>query len=244
MAGIFKAFPTNNANMGEEGHAIISVVRTEDIMIGSFVIETTGDRKEAYSKIMEVYNDFAKDRLVILNYPSWIDESIAKEWEPAKRNMQLIEIFMFLSILIALLGLLAMSTYYSAEKTHDIAVRKVFGGTVESETRRSIMDYMILVGIACVVGIPIAAYAAQEYLKDFIYRLEGYWWIFVAASFLTFAMAFGTVLWQTLRAARANPALELKKESAQTEDEKTPHQPPIVRGPPSVAILARICHPP
>lgn len=212
LAGVFKAFPTNNANMGEEEHAIVCVVRPEDIWIGSYLIETAGDRKEAYSKIMETYEEYAKDREVYLNYPSWIDETIAETWKPARNNMRLVEIFMLLSIIISLLGLLAMSTYYADEKSRDIAVRKVFGGTVDSEAWRTIRDYMVLVGIACVIGIPIAVYAAQEYLKDFIYRLEGYWWIFVAAVLLTGLIAFVSVIWQVLKAARTNPAIELKKE--------------------------------
>ena len=212
LAGIIKAFPTNNANMGEEEHAIISVVRPEDIWIGSFVIETTGDRKEAYTKIMETYEAYAKDREVYLNYPSWIEESIAESWKPARNNMRLVEIFMLLSILISLLGLVAMSTYYADEKSRDIAVRKVFGGTVNTEAWHTIRDYMVLVGMACIIGIPVAVYAAQEYLKDFIYRLNGYWWIFVVAVVLSVAIAFLSVLWQTLKAARTNPAVELKKE--------------------------------
>ena len=212
LAGIFKAFPTNNANIGEEEHAAICVVRPEDIWFGSFVIEVTGDRKEAYSKIMETYEDFAKEREIVLNYPSWIDEGIAEEWKPARNDMRLVEIFMLLSIIISLLGLVAMSTYYADEKSRDIAVRKVFGGTVDTEAWRTIKDYMVLVGIACVIGIPIAVYVAQEYLKGFIYKLEGYWWIFVLAVVLSVVIAFISVLWQTLRAARANPAEELKKE--------------------------------
>ena len=91
-------------------------------------------------------------------------------------------------------------------------MRKVFGGTVDTEAWRTIREYMVLVGIACVIGIPIAVYAAQEYLKDFIYRLEGYWWIFVVAVLLTGLIAFVSVIWQTLKAAKANPATELKKE--------------------------------
>ncbi len=212
LAGVFKAFPINNANMGEEEYAVVSVVRPEDIWVGSYLIETTGDRKEAYSKIMETYEEYAKDREVILNYPSWIDETIAEAWKPARNNMRLVEIFMLLSIIISLLGLLAMSTYYADEKSRDIAVRKVFGGTVDSEAWRTIRDYMVLVGIACVIGIPIAVYAAQEYLKDFIYRLEGYWWIFVAAVVVTLGISLLSVLWQTLKAAKTNPAVELKKE--------------------------------
>jgi putative ABC transport system permease protein len=161
---------------------------------------------------MEVYEEYAKEREVYLNYPSWVDESIEAAWKPARNNMRLVELFTLLSIIISLLGLLAMSTYYADEKSRDIAVRKVFGGTVDTEALHTIRDYMALVGIACIIGIPIAVYAAQEYLKDFIYRLEGYWWIFVIAVVITLVISMLSVLWQTLKAARTNPAVELKKE--------------------------------
>ena len=161
---------------------------------------------------METYEEYAREREVYLNYPSWLDENIEAAWEPARNNMRLVEVFTLLSIIISLLGLLAMSTYYADEKSRDIAVRKVFGGTVDTEAWHTIRDYMALVGIACIIGIPVAVYAAQEYLKDFIYRLEGYWWIFVAAVVVTLVFSMLSVLWQTLRAARTNPALELKKE--------------------------------
>ena len=210
VAGVFKSFPTNNANMGEEDLAIVSLMRSEDIP--GLVIETTPDRKAAKAQIMEAYDNYIKDKQIKDNLAFWVDENIAEAWKPARNNMRLVEIFMLLSIVIALLGLVAMSTYYADEKSRDIAVRKVFGGTIETEAGRTIREYMILVGIACVIGIPIAVYAAQEYLKDFIYRLEGYWWIFVVAVLLTVAMAFASVLWQTLKAARTNPAIELKKE--------------------------------
>ena len=71
---------------------------------------------------------------------------------------------------------------------------------------------MLLVGIACLIGVPVAVFAAQEYLKDFIYRLEGYGWIFVVAVVVTLLISFLAVLWQTLKAARTNPAVELRKE--------------------------------
>ncbi len=212
LAGVFKAFPTNVANMGAENHAIISVMRTEDIPSTGWVIETTGGRKDSRKQIMEAYEAYAKEHKSLAFAAFWIDENIAEAWKPARNNMRLVEIFMLLSILISLLGLVAMSTYYAGEKSRDIAVRKVFGGTVDSEALRTIRDYMVLVGIACVVGIPIAVYAAQEYLKSFIYKLEGYWWIFVLAVFLSGVIAFVSVIWQVLKAAKTNPAVELKKE--------------------------------
>ena len=212
VAGVFKSFPTNNANMGEEDLAIVSLMRSEDIPFAGWVIETTPDRKAAKAQIMEAYDNYIKDKQIYGSLAFWVDENIAEAWKPARNNMRLVEIFMLLSILIALLGLVAMSTYYADEKSRDIAVRKVFGGTVDTEAQRTIREYMVLVGIACVIGIPIAVYAAQEYLKDFIYRLEGYWWTFVVAVLLTGLIAFASVIWQVLKAARTNPAMELKKE--------------------------------
>ena len=212
VAGVFKSFPTNNANIGEEDYAIVSLMRSDDIPFAGWVIETTPDRKAAKAQIMEAYNNYIKGKQIYGSLAFWVDENIAEDWKPARNNMRLVEIFMLLSILIALLGLVAMSTYYADEKSRDIAVRKVFGGTVDTEGWRTIREYMVLVGIACVIGIPIAVYAAQEYLKDFIYRLEGYWWVFVVAVLLTGLIAFVSVIWQVLKAAKTNPATELKKE--------------------------------
>ena len=212
VAGVFKSFPTNNANIGEEDYAIVSLMRSEDIPFAGWVIETTPDRKAAKAQIMEAYDNCIKGKQIYGSLAFWVDENIAEAWKPARNNMRLVEIFMLLSIIIALLGLVAMSTYYADEKSRDIAVRKVFGGTVDTEAQRTIREYMVLVGIACVIGIPIAVYAAQEYLKDFIYRIEGYWWIFVVAVLLTGLIAFVSVIWQVLKAAKTNPAIELKKE--------------------------------
>ena len=212
VAGVFRAFPTNPSNMGAEDYAIISLMKAEDIPANGWLIETTGDREDAKKQIMGTYESYVKEHKDFGNNAFWIDENIAEAWKPARNNMRLVEIFMLLSIIIALLGLVAMSTYYADEKSRDIAVRKVFGGTVDTEAWRTIREYMVLVGIACVIGIPIAVYAAQEYLKDFIYRLEGYWWIFVVAVLLTGLIAFVSVIWQVLKAAKTNPAIELKKE--------------------------------
>ena len=131
---------------------------------------------------------------------------------PVKMALRLVELFMILSVLIALLGLLAMSAYYSGENTKGIAVRKVFGSDVSRETWRTVKDYMVLVGIAVVIGIPVAVWMAGRYLSRYAYRIDGYWWIFVLAAVIAVAIAFGSVLWQTLKAAKTNPAIELKKE--------------------------------
>ena len=131
---------------------------------------------------------------------------------PVQRTLRLVELFAALAVLISLLGLLAMSTYFADENTKQIAVRKVFGADVNRETWRNVRSYMLLPGIACVIGIPLAVWAARIYLERFAYRIEVYGWVFAVAVIISLAISFGTVLWQTLKAAKTNPAVELKKE--------------------------------
>jgi putative ABC transport system permease protein len=105
-----------------------------------------------------------------------------------------------------------MSTYYCDEGSHSIAVRKVFGSDVNRELLRTVKSYMMLVGIAAIIGAPIAVWLSGKYLERFAYRIEHYGWIIVVAVVITLLLAFLSVLWQTLRAAKTNPAEALKKE--------------------------------
>ena len=145
------------------------------------------------------------------NY-GYVPELIEKSMEKERNFISLIELFMLLATIISLLGLIAMSAYYAGMRTKDIAVRKVFGSTVASETRKAVTEYMILVGIAILIGVPIAIFLAERYLRQFYYRIEDYGWVFVAGAVIALVISFLAVLWQTLKAAKTNPATELKKE--------------------------------
>ena len=145
-------------------------------------------------------------------YYGYIPELIEKSMESTRNFISLIELFMLLATLISLLGLVAMSAYYTGMQTRNIAIRKVFGGTVISETKRSVREYMILVGIAVLIGIPVAIFLSERYLRQFWYRIDHYGWVFVVGAVIALAISFLAVLWQTLKAAKTNPAEELKKE--------------------------------
>ena len=137
-----------------------------------------------------------------------LSERLAK----VKEQLSLVRIFMILSLLLSILGLIAMSSYYADESSKDIAIRKVFGSTIENEIWKTILDYLILLGVAAAIAIPIAIRLASRLLEQYAYRISGYGWVFVVTILITTIVAFLSVLWQTLKAARTNPATELKKE--------------------------------
>ena len=120
--------------------------------------------------------------------------------------------FVLLSLLLSVLGLTAMSSYYANESSKDIAIRKVFGSTVQDEIRKTVLAYLALLAVAAVIAVPLAVRLAVRLLEPYPYRISGYGWVFAAAVALATLIAFASVLWQTLKAAKTNPAEELKKE--------------------------------
>ena len=210
----FPARPASESNQNPNGGVIVT--RVEELRYSNcLLIGTTGEDKSYEDQILGAYRDFRLETSGV-EEPSWrhgfIRDINRQMLTPVQRSLRLVELFAVLAVLISLLGLLAMSTYFADENTKQIAVRKVFGSDVSHETWRNVRSYMILVGVACLVGIPLAIWAARAYLQRFAYRVEGYGWVFALAVVISLAIAFGTVLWQVLKAAKTNPAVELKKE--------------------------------
>ena len=210
----FPARPASESSQNPNGGVIVT--RVEELRYANcLLVGTTGEDKSYENQILQAYREYRLETTGVED-PAWrygfIRDINRKQLAPVHRTLRLVELFAALAVLISLLGLLAMSTYFADENTKQIAVRKVFGSDVSQETRRTVRSYMVLVGIACLIGIPLAAWASRLYLERFAYRIEGYGWVFVVAVLISLAIAFGTVLWQTLKAARTNPAVELKKE--------------------------------
>ena len=105
-----------------------------------------------------------------------------------------------------------MSAYYAAENSKGVAIRKVFGSTIKAETVRNTRLYMALTLVSCIAGLPVGYLIVKTYLGRYIHQLDSLIWPMAVAAGLTFFFSLAAVLWQTLRAARTNPAAALKKE--------------------------------
>ena len=178
------------------------------------VLEIVGDHEEARKAIMAVYDKHMGEKEVYLEAWSidFIDNLLLLHLRDTKNRMRLVDMFMAVAVLLSLLGLVAMSTHFASEREKTIAVRKVFGGTMQSEIRRNLKEYVIMILIANVIAIPIAVWVCGRYLEDFVYRIDLHPWIFVVTVVLSFVIAIGSVLWQIVSVARVNPVMALKKE--------------------------------
>ena len=180
-----------------------------------YLLDIVGDHDEAKRAIEAVYEKHCKEVLGTYMEPyhcDFVKNVIAKKYDETKRQMRLIELIMGISVLLSLLGLVAISTHFASEREKTIAIRKVFGGTMQSEIRRNLKEYVVMILIANAIAIPVAVWLCKRYLEDFAYRIELHPWIFVVTVALSFVIAIGSVLWQIVSVARVNPVMALKKE--------------------------------
>ena len=179
------------------------------------LIDVVGDHREAKRAIDAVYKKHCEKvfgAYLEPDYNDFVENVIAKQYDKQRRQMRLIELIMAISVVLSLLGLVAMSTHFASEREKTIAIRKVFGGTMQSEIHRNLKEYIIMILIANVIAIPVAVWLCKRYLEDFAYRIDLHPWIFVVTVVLSFVIAIGSVLWQIVSVARVNPVRALKKE--------------------------------
>ena len=217
VCGVIKDFNMLDALHAADEDFTIVFCSDNPIFVGSAhpLLEIVGDHQDAKRAIDAVYKKHCEKVLGTYMEPEYNDflkNVVASKYNKTKRQMRLIELIMGISVLLSLLGLVAMSTHFASEREKSIAIRKVFGGTLESETHRNLNEYVIMILIANAIAIPLAVWLCGRYLEDFVYRIDLHPWIFVVTVLLSFVIAIGSVLWQTLRAARTNPAEALKKE--------------------------------
>ena len=116
------------------------------------------------------------------------------------------------ALVISALGMLAMATYYTRQRTQEAAVRKVFGATSSQVLVQMLSRFLKLIAAAFIIAIPVGWYFAQHWLENFAYRISLSWSIFALAGIIVLLLAGSTVFWQSLRSAHTHPATALKNQ--------------------------------
>lgn len=142
----------------------------------------------------------------------FMDEFFDRQYRSEERFEKLFFNFAILAIFISCLGLLGLASYSTMQRTKEIGVRKVMGASTGSIVGLLSKDFLKLVLIAFVIASPIAYYGMYRWLENFAYKTDIYWWIFAIAAFLSAAIAFATVSFQSIRAALMNPVKSLRSE--------------------------------
>jgi len=167
------------------------------------------DTKQAISYASNVWKGFSPNQPFRYTF---LDESFANMYANVKRTGNIFSSFAILAIIIACLGLFALSAFMAEQRNKEIGIRKVLGASVSSITAMLSKDFVKLVIVSIIIASPIAYWAMTKWLQDFAYRIPISWWMVAIAGLSAIVIALLTISFQSIKAALMNPVKTLRAE--------------------------------
>ena len=188
---------------------IFRVRPTRQYVRGAVVRMAPGRMDDGMQHVRTVWADLRPDTPL---QPVFMDEQVAALYEQEARFSTLSAVLAGLAILLAAIGLASLVAYLTRLRMKEIGVRKSLGASVPSLVALMNKEYVRLVGIAFVVGTPLAWWAAHAWLSQFAYRVDLSAMTFLGTGLGALIVAVAAVSVQALRAARVDPARVLRSE--------------------------------
>lgn len=110
-----------------------------------------------------------------------------------------------LALFIAGLGLFGLAAFITRQRSHEMAIRKVFGAGIKNVFVLLSSGFIKWVFIANIIAIPIAYFVMDNWLQYFVYHGGIKLWIFVVTIVFCLLLAILIILFQILRLNRLNP---------------------------------------
>ena len=177
---------------------------------GGLIIKiNTRDVKGFLADLKKQWNSFNPAGPLEYNF---LDEKFAALYASEQRTKQIFSAFAVLAIIIASLGLFGLSAFVIEQRAREIGIRKVLGASVQQVLLLVSKEFLLLVGIAFIISVPVTWWAMHEWLKDFAYRINIGTGVFVAAGLSAILIAFFTISFQAIKAAITNPVKSLRTE--------------------------------
>ncbi len=143
---------------------------------------------------------------------NFLDERVAEQYAEEQRLLSLSRLFSGLAIFISCLGLYGLISFFVAQRTKEIGIRKVLGSNVLNILVLFVQDFFKLIIIAGAIATPLAWYFMNNWLQNYQYRTEISWWVFAMSIGGLLAITLVTIGYQAVKAATANPIKSLRTE--------------------------------
>lgn len=102
----------------------------------------------------------------------FVNKRFARTYAKYQKQRTLFLILTAIVVIISLLGLFALATLTIQQRLKEVAIRKTLGASVQEIMHQLIKGFVKITLIASVVLIPIAYYVLQNWLDNFVYRID------------------------------------------------------------------------
>ena len=176
----------------------------------NLLIKVSGDQYEAKEQIRNFF--ISKGELTEQMEINTLEELNLMNYQDEEKMMRLMVIFCIMTLLLTALAIIALSSYYAQNRTHDTAVQKVFGISRKQVFWKTVWGFVYPILIGAVVSLPVSYIYMARWLQKYPVRIDHHIAIYIGALIIVLVVTLLSVVIQSLRLMRTNPAEALKKE--------------------------------
>ena len=143
---------------------------------------------------------------------SFVDESFDASFRSEQRMGKVLNVFTIMAIAIACLGLFGLAAFSAEQRKKELGVRKVLGAKALGLMMLFSTEFTRLVILSLVVAAPLSYFMVDSWLADFAYKTPIDMGVFIIAGMAALVIAWGTISFQSLKAAYRNPIESLRDE--------------------------------
>jgi putative ABC transport system permease protein len=142
----------------------------------------------------------------------FFDDIFNREYKDVERFRSLFFTFTFISISLALLGMLSLMAYTVEQRKKEISIRKILGASLFDIWRLLTQNTVVIICLANILIWPVVWMIMNQLLAFFAYRIAIGWPTFIVAFLLSLFIALITIGFQVVKAVTANPVDAIKTE--------------------------------
>jgi putative ABC transport system permease protein len=172
-------------------------------------LQPGGDIAGSVEAISAVWKKFSPNQPIRYEF---LDDRFTNTYNDVKRFGLVVKVFATLAIVVACLGLFALSAFMIEQRGKEISIRMVLGAPVSNILRLLSQNFVVLVGIAFFIAAPVAWIMMNKWLEDYAYKITIGWEVFAVTGIGALAIALFTIGYQTISASLRNPVGNLKSE--------------------------------
>ena len=216
VCGILEDYHKGTANTQTRGGFldiawIKEMEKEEDFRIlRTLVVKVSGDENKAENDIKAFYKSkgFSEDEIVVKTYNKMISDLYYSE----QQDLKLIAVFTMLTLLLTILAMFAMSTYYARQHSKEAALKKVMGSSRLQLFIETSSGFIKSVVISIIIALPVTWIAVSKWLEGYSYRIDNPVYVYIIDAVIMIVIALLSISWQMIKLMNTNPVKSLKNE--------------------------------
>lgn len=143
---------------------------------------------------------------------AFLDEYFDKQYKLEDQIGRMVSIVSLLGMFIASIGLLGLVSFYIAQRTREISIRKVFGSSVSAVISYYSCKFIKIILFTIIVAVPVSRKLISYWLQNYAYQVKVGVWPYATACLFVLIISSLVVSLRCLKAASTNPVKALKYE--------------------------------